>query len=281
LNKITHQTFGKFAIALLMFAFSWTSEGQERELDVTEGFLISAGLGYTFAQDAPASYYNGAGYLNNLENRIYNNTIAYRQIQQAYNNYDWQIAQLPQEMFYENQMGWLVNIYYYFKDGWGIYGSLQGGQFTAQGLFTTEVFRFNGGATQPFLELEPIKGVEQRLRYGVGVAKIFSLESPIRPFVELGWEMNWQRAMINEVEVAGLQYSIFNGGQSFNPVIQTAMGSGLDTKLGVQIPMGTQAIVDAGLDLYMATFKLRHEAMDAPSPGLDITLFLRFSTSLF
>lgn len=247
----------------------------------TEGFLISAGLGYTFANDAPASYFDGAGYLNNLENRIYNNTIAYRQIQQAYNNYDWQIAQLPQEMFYDNQLGWLINVYYYFQNGWGIYGSLQGTQFTAQGVFTTEVFRFNGGTTQPVLELEPIKGTEQRLRYGIGVAKVFSMESTIRPFVELGWEMNWQRAQSNDVEVAGLQYSIFNGGQNLNPIIQTAMGSGLDTKLGVQIPMGPQAIVDAGMDLYLATYKLRHDRMQTPSPGLDLAIFLRFSTALF
>lgn len=261
---------------------SWETE-EPTEPVRHEGILFSLGLGYTFPSAGPAAYYNGAGVYNNLYNRIYEQPLIYNQIKESYNNYDWQIAQYPQDMFYRNSMFWTLNAYYYFKSGWGFYGTFSSARLEANGIFTNRVLRFNGGQTEPILETEPIRGTEQRLRFGAGVAKIFYNDSPFNFFMEAGFEFNWQNALDNEVQINGRTYSIFFNQQNIggNVIFQNSYGGGLALKTGVNTALGNKSIVDLGVGLYAADYNLSHSGMADPGLVYDAEVFLRFSLGLF
>jgi hypothetical protein len=278
----------RYILLLLFWGFTLQAQDQwdspeESEPVRHEGILFSLGLGYTFPGAGPAEYYNGAGVYNNLYNRIYEQPQIYNQIKDSYNNYDWEIAQYPQDMFYRSSMFWTLNAYYYFKNGWGFYGTFSSARLEANGIFTNRVLRFNGGQTEPILETEPIRGTEQRLRFGAGVAKIFYNDSPINFFMEAGFEFNWQNALDNEVQVGGRTYSIFFNQQNIggNVIFQNSYGGGAALKTGLNTALGNKSIVDLGVGLYAANYNLSHSGMEVPGLVLDAEVFLRFSLGLF
>jgi hypothetical protein len=275
-------------ISMLLFSIAGVAQEnfdtEERSEPVRhEGILFSIGLGYTFPGAGPAAYYNGAGVYNNLKNRIYDQPLIYNQISEGYNNFDWEIAQYPQDMFYRNSMFWTLNAYYYFKNGWGFYGTFSSARIEVNGIFTNRVFRFNGGLTEPILEVEQIRGTEQRLRFGAGVAKIFYNDSPFNLFVEAGFEFNWQNALENEANVGGRTYNIFFNQANLggNVIFQNSYGGGAAIKTGVNTALGTKSILDFGVGLYGANYNLSHSGMADPGLVFDAEVFMRFSLGLF
>ncbi len=265
-----------YILAIILFTglgklFAQFEEEEERQ--GYRGFEGSFHFGYYFADGEAGQFYNGESE-GRLKRTIIDNFFNYNAIYDALGGYDFTIYEYSQSMQYNANTYWGLRGSYFLTDHLGIFGAFNSIELRSVGIWTIEVERFNGGVSEPYLEICNALGEEQRINLDFGMIYQFNPENPFTMFVEAGMNWNYQQVKKNEVQVLHLQYNILYDQMNNVRVPYTASGFGAMAGVGGRYNFSQGYTVDLVLQAY------RHDLDLLPHNGAfnDFAILLRFAS---
>ena len=196
-------------IKIITFVFSIyciAAPAQYENPDSISRIQLHMGIGYYMAGDDLAIYYSGADN-NRFLQVTRDNPNSVTQIREALGGYPYDIAELPSNLIYRNQVSFMLSGTYAINQHWRILAMMQQVKLEAIGSFTLSVERTNTqNPNEDYIEQYSIVGKERRSHFQLGA--IYRI--PLNPsfYLNLGGGLD-----INTVEV--LSNSIFVGSREF------------------------------------------------------------------
>lgn len=216
------------------------------------GFYLGANIGLYFANKNTAQYYNGAG-VNGVDSVI-NHSYNYPQIREKL-NYDFRLAELPTKMRYNPSLLFGLNARYSIKN-FGIFANFNITKLKTKDIFTIEVLDPANTLSEKIYRQETISGSEQRAIIDLGFNYIFKSKGIVRPFIELGVNINDTKFLDNKISIEGLDFNIVNYYYSYYHLEQGGIGIGAFAGLGAEMTFSEFITIDPRINLYYTKINL-------------------------
>ena len=231
----------KIYLLLLILAIPPLANAQlERD---SAGFRVGIYAGYYIAGDGPARYYAAADndrlvdYLSISENQD--------RVIEALGNYDFTLAQMAQDMAYNNSFAFELSAELLFRKYWYMAIRFMNTRLEASGVFTLDIQRPNPGVGPPDnLQQVNIGGTEKRSHIDIGVGKQVGLAENVFMLLEAGLDLNFIEVVSNEFFINEEKFTLPIYTDPFNPqatpgntvgagfYVTTGIGYELESSLG-------------------------------------------------
>lgn len=198
---------------------------------------LSIGVGYYFSGNATASFYNAQA--DGRLNFFLSQPQIESQIRDAFDGYDFELAQYAQDMRYNNSISFSLGVNYFLKNNWQISAYFNQVRLQSAGLFTFRVNRQNqNNQLEPYIEQVNIGGQERRSQIQLALGKRIPLKHNFFTLLEGGIDFTFVEPEKNQFEldkVYSLPITLQNNGVANNP-LSTGVGIMLGAGFGYQLP---------------------------------------------
>jgi len=224
----------------------------KRKKKSENGFLYGINLGTYRANRYNAQYYNGSACYNNnthniIQTTLIDNAVTYEAIKQNLNVTDFWISELPTNMKYSFSLMMGLYVKYKIKNS-GIFLQFDFAKLTTKDVYT--ISYYNSFSQQDTIIMEPISGAEQRINIDLGYSHTFSPKSNIRPYIELGINMNNSKFVNNKIQIGTLEYSIEDPYASYYKINRGGVGFGGFGGAGLDLVFNDNISLIPGFDFY-------------------------------
>lgn len=240
--------------------------GQERAV-ISDDWQLPSGtlfyglnIGVYMPNHATANYYNGTSSVNNLEDMIGGNPYAgvlngyvntnYSTIKERLNGVDYRIDALPRAMRYDKPacIGFHAN--YLFTPKSSLYLDMNYASLTTIDFFTLYLYNApEGSINTSSYRVYPMKGIENRVDMTIGWMTYLYTTTRLKPFFDIGFNLNNTKVKSAEVEIEGLKISYLNVDNQYYNTPDYGVGYGMNGGGGLLYILQPSFSVSAGLTL--------------------------------
>ena len=235
------------------------------------GLQVGLGFGLYLPGNESANYYNGKG-KNNVRRMVIDNIYIYKELKEAL-VYDFTLDSnnLPSNMKYTPAVALQVVSKYNFNENNGFVLDVNYAKLTASDFFTLTLADPHNLTSEPTTELCKIWGIEERVSFNFGYFRSFGKPKKIKPFVEIGVNVNDTKLKDNKVQILGYTYSIVDQTDSYYGVKQGGIGHGFYFSPGVLFNIRDAFSAQLGADLSLKKINL----LANPEYSKEIVFFIR------
>ena len=233
-----------------------TEVTEENNLVNNIGWQVGLGFGLYLPGNASANYYNGSG-INSLHRIIIDNIYNYQALKERL-NYDFVLDSnnLPNNMKYNPGIVLQAVSKYNFNENNGFVVDVGYSKLTASDYFTLILNNPNNMTSEPTVQLGKIWGIEERVNINVGYIRTFGKPKRVKPFFELGFNINDTKLKDNTAQVLNLSYSIVDPTQSYYGYKQGGIGHGFYSAGGFIFNIGDAFAAHVGANFSMKKINL-------------------------
>ncbi|OFX79056.1 MAG: hypothetical protein A2X12_07585 [Bacteroidetes bacterium GWE2_29_8] len=258
----------KTKIYFLFISFLLLFISSDAQVVSGKGWNFAVNMGYYFPDKYNANFYNGSG-RNSIDNVINQNSVSYNPDDVYYNNnyqtlkedvfggYDFEVAELPQNMRYNNVMSYGFNIRYFLSEYISLFGDFNVSKLKTVDVFTIDVLK---NRSISYINLDniyqaTIAGEEDRMNFNIGLQMLLGNER-VRPFIEGGINLNNVKVKKNQIDIGGYVFDIFNPEDKYYNIQQGGIGTGIFAGGGLKLFFANSYSIDFGMNFFMSQFKL-------------------------
>jgi len=205
---------------------SISGDGENTYTYTNEGWQLGIGFGLYLAGRESANYYNGSG-KNNLRRVLMDYPYNYQALKERF-NFDFHLDSnnLPSQMKYAPAVLLQAVSKYNFNENNGIVIDVGYSKHTTADFFTLIIEDPSNTTSEPTVELGKIWGVEERVNFNFGYIRTFGKPKKVKPFFELGVNINDTKLKDNKAQVLTFNYSIVDPYESYYGYKQGGIGHG-------------------------------------------------------
>jgi len=220
------------------------------------GWQVGIGFGLYKAGNESASYYNGSG-KNSLRRVLIENQYTYELLRQNF-NYDFHLDSnnLPSDMKYAPAVVLQAISKYNFNENNGLVIDFGYSKHTAADFFTLVIEDPSNTTSEPTVELGKIWGIEERVNFNIGYIRTFGKPNRVKPFIEIGVNINDVKLKDNKAQILTYTYSIVDPMDAYYGYKQGGIGQGYYVNPGVIFNLGDAFAAHVGANLSLKRINL-------------------------
>ncbi len=235
------------------------------------GWQVGIGFGLYLPGNASANYYNGSG-KNSLHRVLIDNTYNYQALRDRF-NYDFFLDSnnLPSNMKYSPAILLQAISKYNFNENNGFIFDVGYTKLTTSDVFTLVINDPANSMSDPRVELGKIWGTEERVNFNLGYIRTFGKPQNVKPFVELGVNINDTKLKDNKAQVLTNTYTIVDPMDSQYGYKQGGIGHGFYLASGLLFNVGDNFAAHIGANFSMRKINL----LPDPKYSKELVFFMR------
>lgn len=235
------------------------------------GWQVGIGFGLYKAGNESASYYNGSG-KNSLRRVLIENQYTYELLRQNF-NYDFHLDSnnLPSDMKYAPAVLLQAISKYNFNENNGLVIDFGYSKHTAADFFTLVIEDPSNTTSEPTVELGKIWGTEERVNFNIGYIRTFGKPNRVKPFIEIGININDVKLKDNKAQILTYTYSIVDPMDAYYGYKQGGIGQGYYVNPGVIFNLGDAFAAHVGANLSLKRINL----LENPGYSKEWVIYVR------
>jgi len=235
------------------------------------GWQLGVGFGLYVPGKESANYYNGSG-KNSLRRVLFDYPYNYERLREEF-NHDFYLdsANLPSDMKYTPTVMLQFLSKYNFNENNGFVIEVGYTKLNTADFFTLIIDDPSNTTSEPTVELGKIWGVEERINFNIGYIRSFGKPKKMKPYIELGININDTKLKDNKAQVLSYTYSIVDPYDSYYGYKQGGIGHGYYASGGIIFNLGDAFAAHLG-----ASFSLKKiNLMPLPEYSKEYIFFVR------
>ena len=234
------------------------------------GWQLGIGFGLYKAGNQSANYYNGSG-KNSLRRNLIDNTYNYQALKDRF-NFDFVLDSnnLPSNMKYSPAIMLQAVSKYNFDENNGFVIDVGYAKLTTSDVFTLILNDPSNTTSDPTVQLGKIWGDEERVNFNFGYIRSFGKPQKMKPYFELGVNVNDTKLKDNKAQVLTFTYSIVDPTDVYYGYKQGGIGYGYYVGTGLIFNLGDAFAAHFGANFSMKKINI------LPDPGYSKEFVIYF-----
>jgi len=240
-------------------AFPMPDEPNYELINTNIGWQLGLGFGIYFPDKAPAKYYDGSRD-NRLRNMLVNYQYNYYDLKEYFNHdFDLDTNYLPKNMRYTPALNLFFMSKYNFNENNGLLIEFSYAKLTTTDVFALTIDDPSNMTSEPTLELGQIWGKEERVNIHIGYIRTFGAPGRIKPFWEVGININDTKSKENGAQIAHFKYDIRDPHNTYYGYKEGGIGFGFFATQGIMVNISEGFAAHAGVNFSMKRIALQNE----------------------
>ncbi|MDD3877041.1 MAG: hypothetical protein PHT69_10495 [Bacteroidales bacterium] len=225
------------------------------------GLQVGISVGLYLPDNQTANYYNST-----KDNRLYHVIMDYPYNYQAlreYYNYEVHLDSnyLPRNMKFTPALNLTFAVNYFFNPNNIFIFDFSYAKLTSNDAFFLVIEDLSNLTTEPVLAMGKIWGKEERMNINIGYGRSFGKPKRIKPFWEIGFNINDTRVLENKASIAGFTYDIRDPYNQYYGLKEGGIGMGFFASQCVLFNVSEAFSMHLGVNFSMKTVGLIEEGM--------------------